>query len=137
MKTPDSNFKLHKAFQSTISPASTGEGHDLSLLETTSVHSMAVSDIDDAVSIISRMDHLDADLPDIIRQSRSNPAALVGWKILVEGRGIGVVKGVRRRLAMSTLFEVKYENGKIDLLALKRGANKGVQNFTPIERVGK
>lgn len=101
------------------------------LLETESLHSLVS---DEAGSYLSRYDPSDADLPEIIQQSRSNPHILVGWRVNVQGHGIGVILEAKKRLGMTTLFKVRFSNGRCLDLALQRGSRKGVVPFTPLSK---
>jgi hypothetical protein len=98
-----------------------------------SIYSMDPTD--DGLSQISRLDQLDRDLAIIMRQSKYEPNVLFGWKISIKGKGTGVIIEVVRRWAMTTMFRVQFDNGKTELLPLKRSANKGTVPFTPITKV--
>jgi hypothetical protein len=71
----------------------------------------------------------------IVKEAAANPAALVGWQITVQGKGLGLVLGIKRRLGQATLFRVQFDTGNVQLLSLKRSDTKGDTPFAPVAKV--
>jgi hypothetical protein len=96
---------------------------------------------DDASHISSEFAHTQnaatprsASHAEVKKQSAADPRVLIGWQILIQGE-IGVVIGIKRYLGRSTKFEVRFENGTISLISLKRSDKKGQVPFSLISKV--
>jgi hypothetical protein len=98
------------------------------------VMSMGSGDTD-GVSVYSRMDSYNAEMSWIMRTSRAEPRALIGWRISVPGKGTGVVLDIKKRLGRTTQFKVQFEDGKLEFLKLKRSSNKGNVPFSPLGKL--
>ena len=70
----------------------------------------------------------------IVYEAYRRPNALLGWKISVSNKGVGVVIRTKKFMGMSTKFQVKFENCITEYLSLRRGPKKGKVPFLPIKK---
>uniref|UniRef100_A0A7R9UC26 Uncharacterized protein n=1 Tax=Pinguiococcus pyrenoidosus TaxID=172671 RepID=A0A7R9UC26_9STRA len=51
---------------------------------------------------------------------------LIGWEVEVEGYGVGIVEETRKRMkGFPTLFRIRFDDGRVESLSLKRSRKKG------------
>ena len=70
-----------------------------------------------------------------IIHSIKDPSALIGWRILVKGVGIGVIISIVKRRFHTTKYTVRFDDGHELDLALRRSRRKGKVPFTFISKV--
>lgn len=85
---------------------------------------------DDGASEFSRNDTNE----EYIRESVTNPGALIGWQINIKGRGVGLILDMKKSLGRTTKYKVQFENGTVKLLSLKRSEKKGNVPFSLITK---
>lgn len=51
-----------------------------------------------------------------------DPRSVIGWQVVVQGQGKGVVKDVRRSMFGKIIFDVDFGTGKVSKVSLKKGA---------------
>ena len=128
---PISNFQAHAADLHLDQPVGARSIENDAHMDTQSIYSMVS---DEAASTVSKLDLLDRELPMIIKESKHHPGVLVGWKISVRDRGVGMVTAAVRKWGSTTQYTVQFEDGKVETLALQRGSKKGSVPFIPISK---
>jgi len=73
----------------------------------------------------SYLDDANATPDMIMKRSLTNPAVLIGWRVLVPGYGTGVVLSLKKKKFKSTKFVVQFENNQTLPLKLQRSKDKG------------
>mmetsp|Transcript_23134 Transcript_23134/g.72083 ORF Transcript_23134/g.72083 Transcript_23134/m.72083 type:complete len:157 (-) Transcript_23134:155-625(-) len=62
----------------------------------------------------------------VVMRILTDARELIGWEVEVDGHGVGVVLDTSKRLkGMPTLFKIKFKDGRIERLSLKRSRSKG------------
>ena len=51
-----------------------------------------------------------------------DPRSVIGWQVVVQGQGKGVVKDVRRSMFGNIIFDIDFGIGRISKVSLKKGA---------------
>lgn len=69
-----------------------------------------------------------------VKASARSPSVLVGWRVIVKGRGSGLVVEMVKRRFMTTRFKVDFDNGVTEVLALQRSLKKGSVPFILISK---
>lgn len=117
------SFRLSSSFQSSSKSID---------FDTQSIQSLVSGD--DDLSIVSRSDALISE-HSVVNQSAKNPTVLIGWRILVQGRGTGLVLASEKRKFSSTKFVISFDSGKTLSVSLKRSEKKGREPFILLSKM--